>query len=81
MPSPFPGMNPFLEQAAVWHDFHERAIPLMADMLELQSVVHRVYDAARYVNWIYASEPEPTLPPDADAWAKQFVPSKARKGD
>lgn len=23
MPSPFPGMNPFLEQADVWHDFHQ----------------------------------------------------------
>ena len=22
MPSPFPGMNPFLEQDDVWHDFH-----------------------------------------------------------
>lgn len=22
MPSPFPGMNPFLEQLDVWHDFH-----------------------------------------------------------
>src|SRR4051812_22580915 len=23
MPSPFPGMNPYLEQADIWHDFHE----------------------------------------------------------
>jgi hypothetical protein len=23
MPSPFPGMNPFLEQPDAWHDFHE----------------------------------------------------------
>lgn len=23
MPSPFPGMDPYLEQADVWHDFHE----------------------------------------------------------
>jgi hypothetical protein len=23
MPSPFPGMNPCLERASVWHDFHE----------------------------------------------------------
>lgn len=36
MPSPFPGMNPYLEQSLVWHDFHERAIPLMADMLAAQ---------------------------------------------
>ena len=24
MPSPFPGMNPYLEQPQVWHDFHQR---------------------------------------------------------
>lgn len=36
MPSPFPGMNPYLEQSLVWHDFHERAIPLLADMLAAQ---------------------------------------------
>lgn len=23
MPSPFPGMNPYLEQVDVWHDFHQ----------------------------------------------------------
>jgi hypothetical protein len=23
MPSPFPGMNPYLEQADVWDDFHQ----------------------------------------------------------
>src|SRR5262245_51687921 len=36
MPSPFPGMNPYPEQNLVWHDFHERAVPLMADMLAAQ---------------------------------------------
>lgn len=24
MPSPFPGMNPYLEHPSVWHDFHEQ---------------------------------------------------------
>ena len=33
MPSPFPGMNPYLEQEDVWHDFHERFIPVVAEML------------------------------------------------
>ncbi len=31
MPSPFPGMNPYLE--AIWHDFHERFIPAAAAYL------------------------------------------------
>lgn len=26
MPSPFPGMNPYLEQPTSWHDFHEQFI-------------------------------------------------------
>jgi Protein of unknown function (DUF4058) len=33
MASPFPGMNPYLEQDYVWHDFHERFIPLCSEML------------------------------------------------
>jgi Protein of unknown function (DUF4058) len=33
MPTPFPGMNPYLEQEDVWHDFHERFIPLAATLL------------------------------------------------
>ncbi len=33
MPSPFPGMNPFLEQADAWHDFHERFCPACSDLL------------------------------------------------
>jgi hypothetical protein len=33
MPSPFPGMNPYLEHPSVWHDFHERLIPALASQL------------------------------------------------
>lgn len=33
MPSPFPGMNPFLEQDDAWHDFHERFMPTVAERL------------------------------------------------
>jgi hypothetical protein len=36
MPSPFPGMNPFLEQETVWHDFHERFMPVAAEVLGAQ---------------------------------------------
>jgi hypothetical protein len=36
MPSPFPGMNPYLEQEDVWHDFHERLVTIAAEMLETQ---------------------------------------------
>lgn len=30
MPSPFPGMDPYLEQEVLWHDFHEKVIPAAA---------------------------------------------------
>jgi hypothetical protein len=36
MPSPFPGMNPYLEQERVWHDFHERFCPRVAEVLTAQ---------------------------------------------
>ena len=36
MPSPFPGMNPYLEQSDIWQDFHERAIPVAAELLGAQ---------------------------------------------
>jgi len=33
MPSPFPGMNPFLEDSDVWQDFHDRFVPSLGDAL------------------------------------------------
>jgi hypothetical protein len=36
MPSPFPGMDPYLEQEVIWHDFHERFLPAVAAYLSRQ---------------------------------------------
>jgi hypothetical protein len=36
MPSPFPGMNPYLEHADVWQDFHQSFIPLLRQLLAEQ---------------------------------------------
>ena len=36
MPSPFPGMDPYLEQEVLWHDFHEKFIPAAAAYLSAQ---------------------------------------------
>ena len=33
MPSPFPGMNPWLEQDALWHDFHQSFLSGMRDAI------------------------------------------------
>ena len=39
MPSPFPGMDPYLEDAAFWRDFHIRFLGVLSDAL-LASVPH-----------------------------------------
>src|SRR5262245_35822405 len=36
MPSPFPGMNPYLEQDEVWQDFHQSFVPLLRESLAEQ---------------------------------------------
>ncbi|MBV8886966.1 MAG: DUF4058 family protein [Chroococcidiopsidaceae cyanobacterium CP_BM_RX_35] len=33
MPSPFPGMDPYLEQPALWSSFHSRLIVAIADAI------------------------------------------------
>lgn len=36
MPSPFPGMDPYLEQEDVWEDFHGRFVPIAAEWIGSQ---------------------------------------------
>ena len=36
MPSPFPGMNPYLEQDRIWNDFHETLLPAIREELVAQ---------------------------------------------
>jgi len=53
-------------------------IPLTAPaadvQLNLQEALHRLYDAARYVNWIYTGAPEPPLSSEDAAWARSSLP-------
>jgi hypothetical protein len=42
--------------------------------LDLQAVLHHVYDGAGYEHYIYDTDPQPPLSPDDAAWARQFVP-------
>jgi Protein of unknown function (DUF4058) len=58
MPSPFPGMNPYIERASVWHDFHERWIPLAAELIGAQ-VMPRYFvliDEHMYIHELSAEE-------------------------
>src|SRR5262245_48151165 len=54
MPSPFPGMNPYLEQDDAWHDFHERFLPHAAESISGQLAAHYVVKIDEHV---YIHEP------------------------
>ena len=49
MPSPFPGMNPYLERRTVWHDFHERFLPAAAEFIGRQVVPNFVVKLDEHV--------------------------------
>jgi hypothetical protein len=36
MPSPFPGIDPYLESQGHWHDFHARLVPTLSDVINDQ---------------------------------------------
>jgi len=56
-------------------------IPLRAPdphaRLDLQAVLHRLYDDAGYGDYIYTGTPQPPLAPEDDAWARQFIPGSS----
>lgn len=66
MPSPFPGMNPYLEQEEVWHDFHERFCPTVAELLTLQVRPHYIVKIDEH---IYIHE----LPPESRKFLRRSV--------
>jgi hypothetical protein len=45
--------------------------------LDLQQVLHRIYDAAGYVYHICAGPPKPALSATDAAWAQMFLPAAA----
>jgi hypothetical protein len=57
MPSPFPGMNPYLERSGVWNDFHLTLIPVLRQLLLPH--VSPAYDI-RLDQHLYIHEPEST---------------------
>jgi hypothetical protein len=55
MPSPFPGMNPYLEQDDAWQDFHDRLIPAISDALSPQVRPHFIVKIEEHL-YIHESE-------------------------
>jgi len=55
-------------------------IPLRAPdpnaRLDLQAVLHRLYDEAGYADYIYTGTPQPPLSAEDDAWARSLVPAR-----
>jgi Protein of unknown function (DUF4058) len=49
MPSPFPGMNPYLEQDDVWQDFHERFVPYLAEQMGARLPPHYIVKIDEHV--------------------------------
>lgn len=47
--------------------------------LDIQAVLHPIYDRARYRTYVYDGEPEPSLSPEEADWARQFVPPQTEE--
>ena len=60
MPSPFPGMNPYLEREGIWQDFHASFVPAMRDALSEQLRPRYVISVEEHV-YVYA-------PPESDRY-------------
>src|SRR4051812_30076387 len=58
MPSPFPGMNPFLEQNDAWPDFHERFLPAAAEAIGVQVQPDYIVKIDEHV-YVHEFPPEP----------------------
>jgi hypothetical protein len=43
--------------------------------IDLQEILHHVYDATGYEDFLYASQPDPLLSSKDAAWARTFMPS------
>jgi hypothetical protein len=56
-------------------------IPLRAPhpdaQLDLQQMLHRLYDAAGYEDYIYTGEPDPALSAEDAAWAQALLPARS----
>ena len=61
MPSPFPGMDPYLEEPATWPDLHQSLITYIRD--DMQSRLPPDY-LARIGERVYLVEPERNIYPD-----------------
>lgn len=59
----------------------EIPVPLRAPdphaRVDLQAIIHRVYDVSAYEDFVYRGKPDPPLGPDDAAWAESLKPKPA----
>jgi hypothetical protein len=48
--------------------------------LDLQALVHQIYDAGGYADYLYRRPPRPRLTPEQLAWAQAFLPGGTPPG-
>src|SRR5258708_2293284 len=81
MPSPFPGMDPYLEQPELWSDFHGNLVPEI--QARLNGVIQPRYFArlTPYVTYEEVQIGEVRgVRPDVRVWRRQPSPAGARSG-
>src|SRR3954447_17542682 len=61
MPSPFPGMNPYFEQAAHWQDFHMEFLSALRRQLAPRIAPNYIVQLEEHV-YIHDLPPEPRRP-------------------
>jgi hypothetical protein len=72
MPSPFPGMNPYLEQNTVWNNFQQQFCPLCVEMLVPQVRPHFIVMMDEHV-YIHELSAEERIPPAVDVLHEGYV--------
>lgn len=79
MPSPFPGMNPFLEQERAWNDFHESFMPAARDAIAAQVCPHYIAKINEHLV-IHELPEHPRRLPAVDVERLSFIEIRDRDG-
>src|SRR3712207_5190766 len=78
MPSPFPGMDPYLEHPALWPGVHQRLITYMGDALTELLPPRYV---ANINERLYIDQPDRDISPDGGALERANPPAPAPRGE
>ena len=60
MPTPFPGMDPYLERPGLWHEVHTRLIVAIADALGYWFVRITALPLHNVLMWLWSPSKKPS---------------------